>query len=136
MSPVAADRLTCTTSVEVKIACTTRRSYGQLSRLGKSEETYLVREDERKFYFVSYFCIPTTPQDKRTWGTSSNGGDKTKCRHCVVGTRIVTGRDCRLTKAAYAFCRQKDLGNGCSNPGPRTRTHPGSSCMLHTVRAF
>ena len=33
MSPVAADRLTCTTSVEVKIAYATRRSYGQLSRV-------------------------------------------------------------------------------------------------------
>jgi hypothetical protein len=132
MSPVAADKLTCTTSVDVKIACATCRSYGQLSRLGKSEETYLVWEDERKFYFVSYFCIPTTPQDERTWGTSSNGGDKTECRHRVVRTDC----DWRLTKAAYAFCRQKDLGNGCSNPGPRTRTHPGSSYMLHTVRAF
>jgi len=61
MSPVAADRLTCTTSVEVKIAYATRRSYGQLSRLSESEETYLVRENERKFNFVGYFCIPTTP---------------------------------------------------------------------------
>jgi len=86
MSPVAADRLTCTTSVEVKIAYATRRSYGQLSRLSESKETHLVREDERKFYFVSYFCIPTTPQGERTWGTSSNGGDETECRHCMVGT--------------------------------------------------
>src|SRR6267154_708102 len=39
MSPVAAARLTCTTSVDVKMAYQTHRSYGQLSsKVGRCED--------------------------------------------------------------------------------------------------
>jgi hypothetical protein len=75
MSPVAADRLTCTTSVEVKIAYQTHRSYGQLSSKFGDVKTHLVGENERKFYFVRYLGIPTTTQDERTLDTSRNGRD-------------------------------------------------------------
>ena len=80
------------------------------------KKTHLVREDERKFYFVSCFGIPATAQGERTWGTSSNGGDETERRHCWAGAgRFVTSR---VTKAAYAFGRQKDLGNGYRKQDP------------------
>ena len=82
MSPVAADRLTCTTSVEVKIA------YQRIGVMDRSAvklgdvKTHLVRENERKFYFVRYLCISTAAQDERTRGTSRNRGDETEGRHC------------------------------------------------------
>jgi hypothetical protein len=88
-------------------------------------KTHLVREDERKFYFVSCFGIPATAQGERTWGTSSNGGDETERRHCWAGAgRFVTSR---VTKAAYAFGRQKDLGNGYRNQDPGRALNPQPS---------
>jgi hypothetical protein len=93
MSPVSAARLTCTTSVEVKMAYQPRhRSYTQLSsKVGRCVKTHLVRENEGKFYFVRYLGIPTTSQEERTWATSRNGGDETEGRHCCVTREVPMG---------------------------------------------
>jgi hypothetical protein len=60
-------------------------------RLG-DVKTHLVRENERKFYFVRYLGIPTTTQDDRA--ASRDGGDETEGRHCyrqLVATRGANG---------------------------------------------
>jgi hypothetical protein len=88
MSPVAADKLTCTTSVEVKIAYECVGVTDSSSRRTRLK-THLVWEDERKFYFVANFGIPTTAQGKRSWGTSGNAGDETERRHRWVGGSVV-----------------------------------------------
>ena len=83
------------------------------------KRTHLVREDERKFYFVAYFGIPATAQGQRSWGTSSNGGDETECRHRWAAGRVrwVAGR---LTKAAnpvLAAKRTSETAIGNQDPG-------------------
>jgi len=87
MSPVAADRLTCTTSVEVKIAYGDKvRVYGQTAQRGRGvSKTHLVWENEGKFNFVGCLCIPTTTQGVRTRDTSGGGAGKTECRHRRLG---------------------------------------------------
>jgi hypothetical protein len=64
MSPVAADRLTCTTSVEVKMAYQTNASELWMDSSAVRLKTHLVGKHERKFYFVRYLGITTTTQDE------------------------------------------------------------------------
>ncbi len=57
MSPVAAARLTCTTSVEVKIAYSASELWTAWRAMGVT--THLMRENEGKLDFVSYLSIST-----------------------------------------------------------------------------
>lgn len=65
MSPVAADRLTCTTSVEVKMAYQTHRSYGQLSSKGLKvwKRTWCGRTRE-SFILSDTSAYPRRPKTK------------------------------------------------------------------------
>lgn len=85
MSPVAAGRFTCTTSAEVRIAC----SYEGVGQFGAwrtfvSVRTNLVGKDKGEFDFVgNSLCVATSRINKGPRCPAADSRDKTKRRHSV-----------------------------------------------------
>lgn len=81
MSPVAAGKLTCTTSAEVKRDCMGRVcEHCTRSRVGRST-TYLVGEDQGELNFVGGFSVATAAGGKGPGCPPAESRGKTKSGH-------------------------------------------------------